>query len=460
MIKKENGVTLIALSIAVIIILTITGMIIYSARDNIYIRNLTNMQNDIANLRDKIAEYYAEYGDIPAKTEYPDISNLQSAGIIGANDTGKFLIIELEYLSGLTLNYGEDYEKYKAGNYTNLADLTDIYIINETSHNIFYVEGIRVRENDTTKMYYTYYTEGDTETVDLKELQNWHEETNDAGETIVTNGIAQFRIGDYVDYNPQDGATTMSYTSSTTKSGYTEDQVFNLASYQYGWRVLGVDENTNEILLVAEDPIGPDSGGYEGNVRNYYYLIGQTGYANGIEELDAISSLYGQGKGASGARSIKVEDVNKIVGYEQTDVENWGSGQTQAYGNQVTYTSVGFTYFDEKSKIWKTLGDGESVTLTNNYYQYDDNNSFIFGSSCWLANRYLISYDGQTIHWGIFQIGNYSMNTSNANDSSMILGSSSYGRNRYRGVRPVVSLNANIIILQQEGTSENPHQIQ
>ena len=40
MIKKENGVTLIALSIAVIIILTITGMIIYSARDNIYISRL------------------------------------------------------------------------------------------------------------------------------------------------------------------------------------------------------------------------------------------------------------------------------------------------------------------------------------------------------------------------------------------------------------------------------------
>ncbi len=170
MIKKENGVTLIALSIAVIIILTITGMIIYSARDNIYIRNLTNMQNDIANLRDKVADYYAEYGDIPAKTEYPDIGNLQSAGIIGANDTGKFLIIELEYLSGLTLNYGEDYEKYKDGNYTNLTDLTDIYIINEMSHNIFYVEGIRVRENDTTKMYYTDYTEGDKEAVQIVEI--------------------------------------------------------------------------------------------------------------------------------------------------------------------------------------------------------------------------------------------------------------------------------------------------
>ena len=81
-------------------------------------------------------------------------------------------------MSGLTLNYGEDYETYKSGDYTNLGDLTDIYIINETSHNIFYVEGIRVKENDTTKMYYTDYTEGDTEAVELKDVQNETQETN------------------------------------------------------------------------------------------------------------------------------------------------------------------------------------------------------------------------------------------------------------------------------------------
>ena len=95
MIKKDKGITLISLSIAVIIILTITGMILYSAKDNIYIKNLTNMQNDIANLRDKISSYYSEYGDIPAQTEYPDVTNLENAGVIGVNDTGKFYIIEL-----------------------------------------------------------------------------------------------------------------------------------------------------------------------------------------------------------------------------------------------------------------------------------------------------------------------------------------------------------------------------
>ena len=170
MIKKNKGITLIALSITVIIILIITGVLLYASQDSMYIKKLTNMQNDIEILRDKISLYYSEHGDIPVKTEYQDIGNLETAGVIGVNDTGKFYIIELESLEGLTLNYGEDYEVYKANGYQYFSDLTDIYIINADSHNIFYVEGIKVIENGTTQMYYTDYTQGDQEAVNIVEV--------------------------------------------------------------------------------------------------------------------------------------------------------------------------------------------------------------------------------------------------------------------------------------------------
>ena len=166
MINIDKGITLISLSIAVIIVLIITGMILYSATDSIYIKNLTNMQNDIANLRDKVSLYYSEHGDIPVKTEYEDVSNLENAKVLGANDTGKFFIIELEKLEGLTLNYGRDYEKYKTNNYTYSPNLTDIYIINKESHNIFYVQGIEVIEHDSIQIYYT-DSKPDTEEVKL-----------------------------------------------------------------------------------------------------------------------------------------------------------------------------------------------------------------------------------------------------------------------------------------------------
>lgn len=516
MIKKERGITLISLSIAVIIILTITGMIIYSAKDSIYIKNLTNMQNDIANLRDKVSLYYSEYGDIPAKTEYPDVSKLQSAGVLGVNDTGKFLILELENLEGLTLNYGEDYEKYKANDYTNLTDLTDIYIINENSYNIFYVEGIRVKENDETKMYYTDYTEGDTEKVDVKTLGNWHEETiTEEGKevTIVTNGVAQLKVGDYVNYDPTNGGQiTTTYTSpqgtyheSSAKvqedmsenmiegNGY-ENQTFGVSTDTKGWRVLGVDNDTNEVLLISTDIVRTTN-------NSLFSLRGLTGYEWGIKELNDICAIYGQGKGASEARSITVDDINKITGYDP-ETANCFAGQPYEYGNEMTYTKNGnnityeskngsgtitrgsyFRYYDIKNEKWKILADGESVKLTSRAYAYypttlTENDSENGGEAGIAKDSkeyemlFLNTSEGQSYYWlasnaistdaGETEMPNFSMRWvyDEAVGGGYLCDSSGGLQSFSFGVRPIVSLNADIAILQQEGTLENPHQIQ
>ena len=65
--KESKGITLISLSIAVIIILIITSAIIYSLTANLGIQKLRNLQTDIENLREKVSEYYAQYGDITAR---------------------------------------------------------------------------------------------------------------------------------------------------------------------------------------------------------------------------------------------------------------------------------------------------------------------------------------------------------------------------------------------------------
>lgn len=167
--KESKGITLISLSIAVIIILIITSAIIYSLTANLGIQKLRNLQTDIENLREKVSEYYAQYGDIPARkdVEYTNLNNLEIAGIISdAVDTGKFYVIELSSLDNLTLNYGQDYEQIKSGTVTDEAginDLENLYIINETSHNIFFVEGIEVDD----EWFYTDYT---SEDVDKEEV--------------------------------------------------------------------------------------------------------------------------------------------------------------------------------------------------------------------------------------------------------------------------------------------------
>ena len=161
-----RGITLVTLSISVIIILIITSTIIYNMTSNLGIGRLRDMQNDIKNLRSKVADYYAQYGDIPARksVEYTNIGHIKSSGVISdAVDTGKFYVIELSSLDNLTLTYGQDYEQLKNGSVTDPNSLKNLYIINEASHNIFYVEGIEL----DNEWFYTDYTSDqiDTEAV-------------------------------------------------------------------------------------------------------------------------------------------------------------------------------------------------------------------------------------------------------------------------------------------------------
>ena len=129
----------------------------------------------------------------------------------------------------------------------------------------------------------------------------------------ITDGNIELHIGDYVNYDEQTNAKQIEYTSPESKNGY-GDQIFNLKKYEYGWRVLGIENS--QLLLVSEDVIGVFDGfrrkgdDYD---KTYYYLAGYAGYVNAKEELDNICILYGQGIGASGARSINREDINKIT---------------------------------------------------------------------------------------------------------------------------------------------------
>ena len=174
--KQEKGVTMIALIVTVIIILIVTNILVYNAQDTIHIQTLTNLHTDIELLRDKVSEYYNEYGAIPAKIEYKNNNQLNNLSDVlsSNNDTGRFFIIDLEAMEGITLNFGKDYQDIKDDNeITDIydGDKTDLYIINENSHNIFHVGGIIISNNGETKTYYTDYTEPDNTVADLKYVE-------------------------------------------------------------------------------------------------------------------------------------------------------------------------------------------------------------------------------------------------------------------------------------------------
>ena len=72
-IKKERGITLITLTVAICILIIILSVLVYNAQNGIKMRNLKMMQNDIEELSDKIDAYYVKYGALPIEYRYTNI---------------------------------------------------------------------------------------------------------------------------------------------------------------------------------------------------------------------------------------------------------------------------------------------------------------------------------------------------------------------------------------------------
>lgn len=247
--------------------------------------------------------------------------------------------------------------------------------------------------------------------------------------TIVTNGTIELKIGDYINYNAaaidaneteteektvtsETGTYVSGYVTAIESpeegSGYSSDQEFSNETDTNGWRVLGVDEEKGEILLISADPIKTTENA-DFNIRGY------TGYQYGEAQLDKVCAVFGYGYGATGARSVDVDDVNKITGYnpnnigvydpDQTEIgTKYGKDALDEYGNKVTYSwtteknkvqAVGtngvtgqgsndgygtrkFNWYDNLTKTWKnsvqeTTAPKEIVTIESSMYQYYPN---------------------------------------------------------------------------------------
>ena len=326
-----------------------------------------------------------------------------------------------------------------------------------------------------------------------------------------TKGDVTVKIGDYVNYDATkdkngneitgEKATYTSYSANNASASknegrssgwYKSNQVFNLNSYTSGWRILGIENG--DLRIISEDIIEPDSGGYESETDKYYYLYGQKGYTDGPLELNAISSMYGQGKGVKTAKSITVEDINKITGYNPITTGNgkpYGVGSIYEYGNKVTYywdgtdkpyweginkkqgkltnTHKAFWWHDGDSwkKIINPMSDisanKEKITeITNTFYRYypttltERNNGVIkgikqdsaewkllfkntqSGKKYWLASSYMKS-DTNYIGNGVYYISNMQVT-----GYGLFYSGGFADVPVYNGIRPVLTLKSDI----------------
>lgn len=140
MIRSKKGITLFSLIIAITLMVIISSTVIYISFDRFQINNLRKMMNDIELLQDKVSTYYLKYGGLPIlrddagkAIEYNYTLNF----VTNKGDNPNYYILDLSAMDGISLNYG------KAG-YEQPNKSNDVYIINELTHIIYYVAGIKV----------------------------------------------------------------------------------------------------------------------------------------------------------------------------------------------------------------------------------------------------------------------------------------------------------------------------
>ena len=409
--RKEKGITLIALVITIIVLLILTG---------VTITTLTG-----------------ENGILTKATE-------------ASKKTGQASAEEQVQLA-VTASIGTD------GN-INIEDLNDnLGNIEGLTH-----EGDTIENNPIDSLPATVVVDGNN--VIIREdgsvvVSEWTQTGYE-----ITNGEITVKVGDYV-LNYDEG--TESTQIETTESGHTEQQT--LTTENLGWKILGIGENGG-LELISDNP-----------TTATVTLSGETGYLNAEEVLNtACNELYGKGEYAERARSLNVEDVNKLADYDPKTYSGYGDLYKYRFSTEVGYmqysksTNKGQTWNDWLSitntayQTFRIPGSTDIISAENpieseeiesTYYFYsipsqiadtdianmitngtgDSNITQWLASSSILCNTNIANFYVQSVNTGDV----YSQNLYNSSGTSH-----SYSK----VVRPVVSLKSNI---QLEGNSED-----
>ncbi len=381
--KKQKGITLIALVVTIIVLLILAGVSIAMLTGNngiltqgkrakeeqahaavkegimlLYNEYRTKQEVNSSKVQEetkvastefvKIAENEGAEGTTENLGSFKDF--IQSKNIINANG-----IINVRNLLGQTLSLGNGTSKESG----------DVYVFEEQKG--IYKISYYTSETVSTSIYQIANEKaGKT----LVEMYNQAQKDNCTNSDGNCKKAEHLHIGDYVDYNPlkfKEGTLEKDKTASSSRDeNGCLDQTFSINT-DTKWRVLGKDDN-GQILIVSADPVKKDMG----DTNNpYFYLNGTKGYINAETALERISKIYGHGVGATEARSLKIEDVNKICGVTV------GSDELTPAVDEGRNFGITQSYTDQYASPEDYPGTKSNFSKTSNAYGYKGNNSLL-----------------------------------------------------------------------------------
>lgn len=129
----NKGITIISLIVTIVIMIILTAVIITDKDTGSNYKKYKLMCADVELLEDKVLLYYSKYAEIPTTGE--EITEDIPTEIFITNTGSKFYKLNVNKLSNITLNYGEE---------------EDVFIIDTITFEVFYLNGIEYED----KVYY------------------------------------------------------------------------------------------------------------------------------------------------------------------------------------------------------------------------------------------------------------------------------------------------------------------
>ena len=385
--KKQNrGISLISLIITIIVIIILAAIVIFSGMGTPEKAQLSAVISDIDNVQTAVDQaYYGFYteksvaGEVWTKSQFYEAvatgetsrENLKGVGIVPISDSSMVKMTLPKY-EGRT--WGVAVEDIDDHTQVGSVVLLPGY---ETDGKI-YATLLDVQNDgrDAASM--------ELAMGKVNAEGGSHEDglTEEEKEAI----LAKINVGDFVNYKPSTGNSTILYNS---KLGG-EDADIKVTSKEVNWRILDIDEETGKVLLTAYEV--PALCMEDGTSIDGISLNGTKGYLNGPSELNRIcKELYSNSSKGITARSMTIEDINKIQNYNPEEsfyideryayypagttntpdvVINGktynGTAHTDDFYNGLTKSEF-YTYDDSTGK---TITTDKPVLVSTSYYDY------------------------------------------------------------------------------------------
>lgn len=466
MLKNKKGITLIALIITIIILIILAGITISTlAQNGLFGRTQdakekTNIAREKEQIKMSVMAVLAKdytkiaIGDLEEELgKYEDISSVNGVNTIPNN-------VEIVANKKVKLR-----DLFISTSYA--ADATDAtdYEYAEVTYNSGRIYYVKLKGNDIGKIYKT--PDG---------VNPPKEDGKDPDKNPGERLSLKVKTGDYVTYTPDTASTDSiledfeTYSGSTTYSLTQENDL--------KWRVLDIVDG--KVRLISEMPS-----------TNRVSFAGYNGYNNAVYLLDkTCEKLYNKSGYAEKVQNLKIEDIVKYMVTKPT-ADNTIETEGDKYypniliqekdqtivSNGITQPTTRLDISEQTIPIIQTTGNtAESLNLKNttwyqsvpnqDYFEEEYYNLFIGNGSnsstiwatYWISSRCISASDTTRSQYQIRYVDNNyggkiaAMTLYDSNDNNS-------GSNTSRAIRPVVTLNADVLVTAGSGTKEIPYEI-